>query len=316
MASTAGRYRKVFMRIWTERNFQRLPERDRLVTLYLLTGPQTNRLGLYRLSMAQGAEDFSGGDIALTPGEFCTSVRHVMATFGWQFDEEGRVLWIPTWWRYNAPENANVLKCALKELPELPDTSLLLAFAGSVEHLPANLHTLFRRSVAGFLATKGSGNVSQTFAERSGNVPETRTEAGTGTGAPQEAGYTLDPPESRGTSREIAPGDPHVRQLLDRYQQRWRDLYHAPASMTWKRDTAIAKRLLDEIPFDEALALLDTYFDCNDPYYADNGHPWPMFPRTINKLRAKRQHPRVSAATVTNLAAARRVLERHSTGGR
>ena len=56
--SDVGRYRKVYARLWRHPGFANLNEGEKVLALYLLTGPQTNRLGLYCLSVATAAEDW------------------------------------------------------------------------------------------------------------------------------------------------------------------------------------------------------------------------------------------------------------------
>jgi len=70
-------------------------------------------------------------------------VRDVTLTFGWVFDADAGVLYIPSWWRFNRPENVNVLKGNLKDISEIPSCALLDAFATNLEYLPADLHETF-----------------------------------------------------------------------------------------------------------------------------------------------------------------------------
>src|SRR5437867_6908891 len=99
-----GRYRKLYPRIWSNPAFRQLSEGERLVALYVLTGLQSNRIGLFRFSPGAAAEDL---------GVSTTSLRRrlnsVLDAFGWQFDESTRVLWIPSWWKFNSPEGPNQL---------------------------------------------------------------------------------------------------------------------------------------------------------------------------------------------------------------
>ena len=54
--SDVGRYRKLYARVWRHPGFTALTDGEKTLALYLLTGPQTNRLGLYTLSVATAAE--------------------------------------------------------------------------------------------------------------------------------------------------------------------------------------------------------------------------------------------------------------------
>jgi hypothetical protein len=55
--SDLGRYRKLYIRLWRHPGFLSLTDAEKVLALYLLTGPPTNRLGLYTLSIATAAEE-------------------------------------------------------------------------------------------------------------------------------------------------------------------------------------------------------------------------------------------------------------------
>ena len=76
----------------------------------------------------------------------------VATTFGWHFDADARVFYVPTWWKWNPPENANVMRGALKDLAEIPPCSLVDAFAANVTDIPDE-------------PVKGGANILQTFVE-------------------------------------------------------------------------------------------------------------------------------------------------------
>lgn len=150
-----GRYRKLFLRLWRSAAFVALNTREKLIAIYVLAGPQTNRIGLYRLSQATGAEDL-GEDIET----FSEGFKNVCSAFGWEFDPIARVVWIPSWWRFNIPENPNVLKGAIGDLAEVPDTALIRMFIQHIETLPEYLHSTFLECLV---------NVHETLREPSTN---------------------------------------------------------------------------------------------------------------------------------------------------
>jgi hypothetical protein len=124
-----------------------MPDADRVLTLYILTGPQANRIGLFRFSLALALDDlaeeaddgitrrWAGSDerIGLRVRE---AFDRVCAAFQWHYDGDARVLWIPSWWDFNLPANPNVLEAALADVDELPDTELVDRFAENVRYLP------------------------------------------------------------------------------------------------------------------------------------------------------------------------------------
>lgn len=134
-----GRYKRAYPRIWRHPGFRKLtPACEQRLALYLLTGPQTNRIGLFHFSLATAAEDLSLGVDTLRKG-----LPNVLVTFGWLFDADALVMFIPSWWRWNRPDNENVLRGNLKDLSEIPPCALADAFATNVAYVPANLREMF-----------------------------------------------------------------------------------------------------------------------------------------------------------------------------
>lgn len=74
------------------------------------------------------------------------SFKTICEILSWEFDEKARVVFIPTWWRYNPPENCNVLKSCLSDLHELPVTKLKEKFVENIRYLPITLHETFRQT--------------------------------------------------------------------------------------------------------------------------------------------------------------------------
>ena len=136
--SDIGRYRKLYARLWRHPGFAELSDGEKILALYLLTGPQTNRLGLYCLSVATAAED-----LGTLPGTLTKRLVKVCLTFKWLFDSRARVLYVPSWFKWNPPENVNVMKGSLKDLNEIPPCGLVDAFARNHEALPQTLHETF-----------------------------------------------------------------------------------------------------------------------------------------------------------------------------
>jgi hypothetical protein len=116
--SPAGRYRRIRSRLWVDPSFVKLAGGERLVVFYLLSGPHTNSLGLYRLSAAAAAED-----LGIPVGMFRRRFDSVLRAFGWRYEQHTRVLWIPEWANENAPQNPNIVQAwrsAFDEIPEGP----------------------------------------------------------------------------------------------------------------------------------------------------------------------------------------------------
>lgn len=108
-------YRRVFPRLFQNPAWKQLDSVDKLLALYLLTGPQVNRLGLYPISMALAA-DLCGIQL----GEFRPRLTHVLDRFEWRLDEHAHVVWVPSFLVWNAPETFNQLKNIARDLDDVP----------------------------------------------------------------------------------------------------------------------------------------------------------------------------------------------------
>ena len=110
-----GRYRRLFPRVFRDPKFRALAAQDQVFALYVLAGPQTNRIGLFPFSISTAADD-----LGLSMRAARNALAQVTDTFGWQFDADARVLAIPSWWRWNHPDHDKVLIGNLKDLSQLP----------------------------------------------------------------------------------------------------------------------------------------------------------------------------------------------------
>jgi hypothetical protein len=136
--SDLGRYRQIYVWLWRHPGFRQLSSDAQRLTLYLLSGPQTNRVGVFAFSVHSAADDLGN-----TPRTITKGLADVASTFGWMFDAASGVFFIPSWWRWNPPANANVLKGNLKDISEIAPCSLVDTFARNLETLPEALHQTF-----------------------------------------------------------------------------------------------------------------------------------------------------------------------------
>jgi len=80
---------------------------------------------------------------------FDAAFAQVIQTLTWQWDKDHRVLFIPSWWKYNQPENANVLKGNLKDLDEIPlGSPLIRLFAENLVNLDQTFHQTFQECMS------------------------------------------------------------------------------------------------------------------------------------------------------------------------
>lgn len=137
-----ARYRKIDPRIWTDEKFRILKPEEQRIAFYILTG-QSNRIGLFSFSPGKACED-----LGTLPQTFQKDFQKVCQTLHWEWDSDTRVLYLPTWWKYNQPENANNVIGNLKDLDDLPETPLLESFSANTAYLHESLIETFTRTLA------------------------------------------------------------------------------------------------------------------------------------------------------------------------
>jgi hypothetical protein len=125
-----SRYRKIDPRMWDDEKFITLERSEKLVAIYAITA-QSNRIGLFKFSPAMAGEH-----LGMSTEEVTKHFETVCERMGWRFDSNVRVLYIPTWWKYNKPENIPTLRACLSDLHDIAQTHLRSAFIDNTEYLP------------------------------------------------------------------------------------------------------------------------------------------------------------------------------------
>jgi len=136
-----SRYRKLDPRFWKDEKIRHLSQIEKLISLYAFTG-QSNRIGLFSFSPGEAVED-----LGLSRQTFAKGFGKVCKILSLGGDSEARVLYLPTWWKYNHPENPNVLKSILTDLHELPQTPLITEFSSNLRYLSETFHQTFREGL-------------------------------------------------------------------------------------------------------------------------------------------------------------------------
>ena len=137
-----SRYRKFDPRFWKDEKIRQLSVEEKAVAAYCFTG-QSNRVGLFNFSPGQAAED-----LGVSPATFAKGFRKVCQRLNYEWDEDARVLYLPTWWKYNAPDNPNTLKGNLSDIDGLPETRLFARFSTNLAYLAETLHPTFHKALA------------------------------------------------------------------------------------------------------------------------------------------------------------------------
>lgn len=104
-----------------------LGESAAVAWLYLLTGPHSNLLGLYRLPL-----EYIAVDLAWSPER----ASHVLAVLEARslvvYDPQTQLVWVPGTLRAQRLQNQNQVQAALRAVDALPDTPLFAALFDSI----------------------------------------------------------------------------------------------------------------------------------------------------------------------------------------
>ena len=247
-----GRYRKIDPRFWKDEKVRSLRLKEKTIALYCFTA-QSNRVGLFSFSPGEACED-----LALTTETFAKAFGVVSARLKFGWDSAARVLYLPTWWKYNCPENPNVLMYCLNDLDEVPHTSLFQLFKSNIIYLPATFHVTFAKCCSKSYLQPSPNQEQEQEQEQE---RRTGTEGGPGETTPAPPSATQSPPN---TLPGLAPAPAKKKSrrtaALSLEQQARFDIFwtHYPKKFN-KQDAMVAWNDLEPKP-NEALLLrmLDT----------------------------------------------------------
>lgn len=113
-------YSVIERHIWHDETFRRLSRDARLLFLYLLTSPHSNRLGMYVLDRL-----YAASDMQMEPAEVDAALLELQEAGRIDYDGSTRVVLIRRFLKHNPLKNQNVVKAACKDLVEVPFTKQL-----------------------------------------------------------------------------------------------------------------------------------------------------------------------------------------------
>ena len=168
---------------WMDERVGQLDALERLVAVYCLTGPQTNRLGLFLLLPGRAAVEVGASKEALL-----NALERTANVLGWKWDAASRVLWIPTWWRWNEVETVEEMQTCLEDLRFVPQSPFHWEFATQLQALKPDWQKVWQHGF-GFrwyrqdqAHTGANSSVTQphhTSAKNSAPTPSTTNSAST-----------------------------------------------------------------------------------------------------------------------------------------
>ncbi len=123
-----SRYSKVFVKIWSSKDFRSLSDNGKLTFMYLLTSPHRNMGGYYVLPFP-----YLCFDVGLSEQDARAALQEIVDTGMAMYDYDTHVVLVSNWFRYNPIENTNQAKGLNRQLGEMPASFLFSYFAEQVE---------------------------------------------------------------------------------------------------------------------------------------------------------------------------------------
>lgn len=209
-------YRTVYCLVWNDDKFPSVGDDLQLLWFHLKTTPFSTPLGIFYAPIAGLAEEKRW-----SLERYRKRLREGMAKGLWKVDERSRVIYFHNHFRWNKPENPNVLKGWLKSWDRIPECPL-----------KAECYEQLREYCD--LWGKEYAKVFETLPKRSRNVFEIGTGTGTGTGvgtgtginsAPSDESLCADAPTD--TFLTIPLNDKTEFALTRQKVEEWKSLYPA-----------------------------------------------------------------------------------------
>lgn len=230
------RYRKVFPKLWRHPKFMPLEAGDKLLCVYMLSGPQTNRVGYYTFSPGQAAED-----LGLNYETMPERIDRIVAAFEWRYDSNLRVVYVPSWFEWNWPDGPKVMIGAVKDASEVPKGALYPVFYASV----ASVCKVMGMAVPDIMTRPfdvdpmGYPSLYPTPYPIGDTMPSGMASQGTGN---REVQDEIAPAQQTRGRRSSGP-DPRAKPFLEWYASEYERVYGSPYVVTWARDMKMVKDL-------------------------------------------------------------------------
>jgi len=108
-------YGVVFHSFWTKPELRDLNDFEKLLALYLLTGPHTTAIGVFRIPKSYIVEDLRGSLQTVTKG-----LKNLSETLFLGYCSHSSMVFLPSFLKYNPPQNPNQRKNLLKLYEAIP----------------------------------------------------------------------------------------------------------------------------------------------------------------------------------------------------
>ncbi|MGE5610007.1 MAG: hypothetical protein ACM359_12190 [Bacillota bacterium] len=288
-----ARYRKVATSIYADQKFCQLSKpqpNGQSLWLYLLTGQHTTAIpGLScvgEMALAEALE--------WDPKGFAKAFAELSEKGMAKADWKARVLWLPNAIRYNEPENPNVVlgwRSVAKEIPECPlKHEAMISIRRFLAEKRQSLAEAFDRAFPEPFAEPFAEPLAKSLAKQEQEQEQEYIPADAGTASethPDEPQKTV--PTKASKPRKEPTGD-HA-ELIRHFVGGWKAKYGTEYVMAAK-DGVAASNLLKAAggTLTRAVAIVDRFLGCDDPFIVKQRHPLPLLVNQINRFTVAESH--------------------------
>lgn len=256
----AAKYRKIDPRMWDDEKFEEMEPMHKLVAINALTS-QSNRIGIFKFSPAKSAEQ-----CGMSLDSYAIAIAKVSQTLKWGYDKARNVLFIPTWFKYNPPENPKHFNGCLGDLHDLPQTTLLNVFLSNVSHVPPHCLSVLEK-------LKDSYAIA---------MPNQKQEQ------EQKQDTSADKAAAGGASPKREPRNaktnPDHKPFVEYFVNRWHGQYGAKYHFLGKDAAAASGVLRAAGNLERARTLVDFFLADTNRYVVDQKHPLSLLLNQINRF--------------------------------
>ncbi len=133
-------YRRIYVRIWTDKKFLELSDKAKLVWFYLLTGPHTTSLpGIFRETMPGMAAFLSWHNDV-----FQKAFMEIVGAGMVEADFKNHVVYVLNVIQYNPPQSVNVVKSWVMYFDLIPECDLKIKYLKDIYAYMEGLSDAFR----------------------------------------------------------------------------------------------------------------------------------------------------------------------------
>lgn len=200
------RYYRVSPRFWARAEQRGWSDDDKILALYLLTGPHRTTEGLYRLP-----KKYAQADLEWSPERFDKRLAQLIADGFCDYDEDAQVVLVMGAMKYQSCANDNMAKAAVKRLMELPETRLTETFRQLAEQFDERLAERL---------PEGFGEPQALALARPPSPGESPTEVGSNGQSAESGADDADSPASTDVSPQGFTADDAFEKWWDAYPQR------------------------------------------------------------------------------------------------